>query len=220
MVIRVEKNNNYTTVCNYHLRDRNLSLKSKGLLTLMLSLPEDWDYSMNGLASICKEEINAIRTALHELETNKYLTRERTQEETGKFDYLYTVYELPYDRQPYADIPYTVNPIQINTNIQNTDILNTEINTYSFEKFWEIYPRKQDREKAKSKWIKLKPTDTLTTQIIESVERHKKSKQWQDKQYIPLATTFLNGKRWEDEVEVIEDASENYEKNKLNKYEE
>ena len=56
MVFKIEKNKNYTVMSNYHLRDKNLSLKAKGLLSFMLSLPEDWDYSINGLVSICKEE--------------------------------------------------------------------------------------------------------------------------------------------------------------------
>ena len=62
---------------NYHLRDRNLTLKTKGLLSIMLSLPEDWDYSIKGLVSICKENETAVRSALKELETNGYLTREK-----------------------------------------------------------------------------------------------------------------------------------------------
>lgn len=86
-VFRVEKNKNYTTMSNYHLRDRNLTLKTKGLLSIMLSLPEDWDYSIKGLVSICKENENAVRSALKELETNGYLIREKKQTEKGLFDY-------------------------------------------------------------------------------------------------------------------------------------
>ena len=73
MVFKIEKNKNYTVMSNYHLRDKNLSLKAKGLLSFMLSLPEDWDYSINGLVSICKEEETAIKSALKELKINKYL---------------------------------------------------------------------------------------------------------------------------------------------------
>ena len=73
MVFKIEKNQNYTVMSNHHLRDKNLSLKAKGLLSFMLSLPEDWDYSISGLVSICKEEETAIKTALKELKNQKYL---------------------------------------------------------------------------------------------------------------------------------------------------
>lgn len=74
-VFRVEKTKDFTIMCNHHLRNRKLSLKAKGLLSLMLSLPEDWDYTTKGLAHICKDGIDAISTALKELEQQGYLTR-------------------------------------------------------------------------------------------------------------------------------------------------
>lgn len=121
-VFRIDKNTNYTVMSNYHLRDKRLSYKAKGLLSFMLSLPDDWDYSMNGLSKVSKENISAIRTALHELEEFGYLKRNRLQKKNGKFEYEYIIYE----KSPYIDFPYTVNPhtenqIQINTNKQNTN---------------------------------------------------------------------------------------------------
>lgn len=76
-VIRTIKNENYTTMCNTHLRDKNLSLKAKGLLSMMLSLPDKWHYSVKGLESICKESKNTINSVLNELEDNNYLVRRR-----------------------------------------------------------------------------------------------------------------------------------------------
>lgn len=76
----------------------------------MLSLPENWDYSMKGLASISKENIKAIRTILQELEEYKYLKRERYQNEKGQFQYNYSIYEIPYDKSPYDQPPYTLYP--------------------------------------------------------------------------------------------------------------
>lgn len=73
MIFRIEKNKNYTTMSNLHLKDKNLSLKAKGLLSMMLSLPNDWDYSIQGLASICKENETAINTTLKELKEMGYL---------------------------------------------------------------------------------------------------------------------------------------------------
>lgn len=125
-VFKIEKNKNYTTMSNYHLQDKLLSYRAKGLLSFMLSLPDDWDYSMNGLASISKENIKAIRTILHELEEHLYLTRNRIQNQKGQFEYDYCIYEIPYNINPYTllpytDIPYTQKEIQINTNIINTE---------------------------------------------------------------------------------------------------
>ena len=74
-VFRIEKTRDYTVMSNYHLRDRSLSLKAKGLLSLMLSLPEDWDYTMKGLARICKDGIDSISGGIRELETHGYLVR-------------------------------------------------------------------------------------------------------------------------------------------------
>ena len=95
-VFRVEKNKNYTVISNYHLRDKNLSLKSIGLLSLILSLPENWDYSQTGLAAICKDGEDSIRSGLKELEKYGYLHRERVRDESGKMrGILYHVYEVP-----------------------------------------------------------------------------------------------------------------------------
>ena len=74
-VFRIEKTRDYTVMSNYHLRDRSLSLKAKGLLSLMLSLPEDWDYTMKGLARICKDGIDSISGGIRELEAHGYLVR-------------------------------------------------------------------------------------------------------------------------------------------------
>lgn len=124
-VFKIEKDRNYTVMSNYHLRDKNLTYKAKGLLSFMLSLPDDWDYSMNGLVAISKENISAIRSALKELEQNHYLIRTRRQRSNGQFEYDYTIYEKPLV-QPYIDFLHTVNPhtenhTQINTNITNTN---------------------------------------------------------------------------------------------------
>ena len=78
-VFKIEKNKNYTVMSNYHLRDKNLSYKAKGLLSFMLSLPEDWDYSINGLVSISKEKVKAIRNILQELQRYGYLVIEKNK---------------------------------------------------------------------------------------------------------------------------------------------
>ena len=90
-VFKIEKNKNYTIMSNYHLRDKSISYKAKGLLSFMLSLPEDWDYSINGLVKVSKEGKKAIRAMLEELEENHYLIRKRIQLQNGQFDYEYHI---------------------------------------------------------------------------------------------------------------------------------
>lgn len=104
---RIEKNKNYTVMSNYHLREKNMSLKAKGLLSLMLSLPDGWDFSINGLISICKEERTAIRAILKELEQFHYLVRTSERDSKGRFKYIYNIFELP--QNPHAENLYTDN---------------------------------------------------------------------------------------------------------------
>lgn len=124
-VFRVEKNNNYTVMANYHLRDKKLSFKAKGLLSYMLSLPEDWDYSLNGLASVSKEGIKAIKNIIGELKEQGYLKINKIRKENGQYQYEYLIREIPEGIEPeyqkgYAVKGESVKDIQINTNKQNT----------------------------------------------------------------------------------------------------
>lgn len=104
-VIRVQKTENYTIMSNHHLRNKEMSLKAKGLMSLMLSLPPSWDYSIGGLVAICKESHTSIRSALKELEQNHYLIRKRVNTEKGYFSYEYTLYEIP---KPHTEKQHTV----------------------------------------------------------------------------------------------------------------
>lgn len=95
-IFRIEKNKGYTVMSNYHLKDKNLSLKAKGLLSMMLSLPEDWNYSTRGLAAICKEGVDSIGGTLKELESYGYITRRKLRGRDGRIsDTEYTIYERP-----------------------------------------------------------------------------------------------------------------------------
>ena len=103
-VMRVEKNSNYTVMANYHLRDKRLSLKAKGLLSVMISLPAEWDYTLAGLPYISKEGVSAIRAAIQELEENGYVTRARLRNEAGQLgDAEYTIYEFPQNEEKTAE---------------------------------------------------------------------------------------------------------------------
>lgn len=128
-VFKIEKQKNYTVMSNYHLQDKNLSYKAKGLLSFMLSLPEDWDYSLKGLVSVSKENIKAIRTILNELKETGYLEIIQTRGENGYYKYEYIIREIPvkemdkdnpYTQKGYAVEGDTEKGTQINTNKQNT----------------------------------------------------------------------------------------------------
>lgn len=107
-MIRIEKNTGYTTMSNYYLWDGNLTLKAKGLLSLFLSLPASWIYSVNGLVAICKEGRSGIVSGLRELEEKGYLRRERRRDEKGMLrDNVYVIYERP--QKPKAGKPISEN---------------------------------------------------------------------------------------------------------------
>ncbi len=93
----IKKEEGYTVISNYHFKDRRLSLKAKGLLSLMLSLPDSWDFSLMGLTSICVESRDAIRKIINELKINKYLKVVENRDENGRFYYEYIIYEKPYE---------------------------------------------------------------------------------------------------------------------------
>lgn len=122
-VIRVNKTAEYTVLSNYHFKEKEMSLKAKGLLSLMLSLPDNWDYSIAGLVTLSKDGKDSVMNALIELEQFGYLERTRLFDKQGRFaGYNYDIYERPYAEKPYAEKPNTENPPQLNTNQLNTNI--------------------------------------------------------------------------------------------------
>ena len=146
-VFRVERTHDYTVMSNHHLKNSQLSLKAKGLLSMMLSFPDEWNYSERGLASICKEGVDAIHSAIKELENAGYMERHQLRGKGGKIvDTEYVIYEKPHQPdmappdtenpdldEPYAAEPDTGNPGELNTQIPNTQKTNTKISrTQSF----------------------------------------------------------------------------------------
>ena len=126
-VFRVERTRDYTVMCNHHLKDSNLSLKAKGLLSMMLSLPDEWNYTTRGLAAICKEGVDSIGTALKELEVRGYLVRRQIRDSKGRItDTEYTIYEsphppLPDTASPDTENPDTEKPAELNIEKSNTE---------------------------------------------------------------------------------------------------
>ena len=134
--IRIEKTRDYTVMANHHLRNKALSLKAKGLLSYMLSLPEDWNYTLSGLATSCKDGLDSVRQAVSELETYGYVVRSRIRDARGRLrDTEYVVYESPVpvkpaldepiEEKPAQEEPVLENPILENPVLGNPTLLNT-----------------------------------------------------------------------------------------------
>ena len=138
-VFRVEKDKNYTVMSNYHFKEKGMSLKAKGLLSLMLSLPDDWDYTIEGLVAICKENRTSITNTLNELKDFHYLEIKKIKNSKGQFDYIYNIYEQPRDKKPDTENlcmdnldmenPVIENQLQLNTNnkVLKNKILNNKL---------------------------------------------------------------------------------------------
>ena len=139
-VFRVERNTGYTVMSNHHLRNKELTLKAKGLLSQMLSLPEDWDYTLAGLSHINREKIDAIREAVKELEKAGYIVRSRERDEKGRLRGAdYVIYEQPQPKEPEAatsseqpptsDLPTLENPTLDNPTLEKPTLENpTQLN--------------------------------------------------------------------------------------------
>ena len=210
MIFKINKNKNYIVMSNYHLKEKDMSLKSKGLLSLMLSLPPDWDYSINGLISICKENETSIKSSLDELKKFGYLEVIKlmpNETETGRIEYVYNIYEIPKQGVEKQGVDFLgvefldlENQGQLNIEdkiLNNKDIDNNIEENYNkrnvessfesdsdeelFNKFWKEYPKKVSKEKAKKWFIKNKPSEELVNLMIKQLKRFKTLKQWKDK---------------------------------------
>lgn len=164
-VFRVEKNTNFTVMSNHHLKNKKLSLKAKGLLSQMLSLPAEWDYSLNGLAHINKEGKDSVREAIKELEREGYIVRTRVRDDKGLLGKAeYVIYELPHlenaDFQPKSENPTLdnptlenpthekptlENPTQLNKDKSNKKILNNDLLNFDSIPFFSAQGEKTKR---------------------------------------------------------------------------
>ena len=230
-VYRRHKEKNFTCIDNYLFEDKTLSMKAKGLLAQILSLPEDWKYSVNGLASLFSDGRDAVNGAINELIEHGYIIRSKSINSLGMFEgYVYDIYEkpqtengkvadIPFTDNPNTDNPFTENQEQLNTNILNTNVLNTnsmdippiiprevaELDSM-FEQFWKAYPKKVDPKGCKKKFIKIKNLKQLFPTIMQALEIQKRSTQWNEEngRFIPNPSTWINQERWNTVNEVAE----------------
>ena len=193
-IFRVAKTRDYTVMSNYHLRDKNLTLKSKGLLSLILSLPEDWNYTTRGLAAICKEGVDSIGAALRELESAGYLTRHRLRDRSGRIsDTEYVVYESPHKEteadspdkvsqgtdEPDTALPCTENPYMVSpdTATPRTDAPDTEnpaqLNT-QVSNTYESNTQKSNPDPIMIQRQRSQQSDMAGRAIMSAIRRHRK----------------------------------------------
>lgn len=161
-VIRTIKNENYTTMCNTHLRDKNLSLKAKGLLSMMLSLPDKWHYSVKGLECICKESKNTINSVLNELEDNNYLVRRRRYCNGKISEWEYIIFENNENHD--EELLHLKNEDIENEDIEIQDIENRDV--YKITK--ELNTKELNTNEYKEKNIKKESVNSVISEYTEN----------------------------------------------------
>ena len=219
-IFNIHKTRNYTIMSNSHLREKKMSLKAKGLLSVMLSLPSDWSYTIAGLVSVCSEQESAIISALNELKKFGYLRVVKllpNETDGGRIRYIYNIYETPQlaDEEQGAEnqgiekqgvenqgleFQGVENQGQLNTNIPNTKKPNTkQSNTNNktiddcFERLWKLYPRKTNKGQV-SAATKRKLFDIGYDKIARCIERYKQELEVNHTplQYTKTGSTFFN----------------------------
>ena len=228
-ILRNASKGKYTVLNNGIFRDENLSAKSLGILAKMLSLPDNWEFSETGLCSIFKKDgRSSIRSGLKELEENGYLVRSRVRDESGKLTSAeWTVSDKPMLGNPMLENPMLENPMlenrtQYNTKEYNTkefitkEFITKDIPPIShkrkkdcsdlFNQFWTAYPKHIAKQSAVKAFEKLKPDEKLLEAMLKAIEMQRESKQWEKDggAFIPYPATWLNQRRWEDELPQVE----------------
>jgi len=207
-IIRNKTREKYTVIDNNIFTNKNLSLKSRGMLATLLSLPDNWEFNENGLTEIFKDGLTAIKSSLKELEENKYLIRRQERDQNGKFiRNNWIISEIPITENPITEKPILENDTQLNTNKLNTKNnnicpSNDERLSEDFELIWKEYPRKDSKNTAfrhYKSWLVGKKyagkTIKLTNKQMWFAVRTYKNEcetKMTEKQYIKMGSTFFN----------------------------
>ena len=180
-VIRVNKNTSYTVMSNIHLREKTMSLKAKGLLSQMLSLPKDWDYSVDGLCTLSRDGYDGINQALKELERHGYLVRKRVIDKKGRFvGYEYNIFEEPQREKPSTEKPSTEKPDPnkiLNNKILNNKLLTNESGEVRFGEYGNVVLSQAQHEKLVKDFPEL--ADKYIQRLSEYLQQHQ-SKTYDD----------------------------------------
>ena len=218
-IIRNKNKEKYTVVDSAILKNKNLSLKARGMLLTLLSLPDDWEFSENGLETLFCDGLTAIKTALKELEKNGYLQRKQIRDNKGKFlQNEWIIYETPIMEQPILENPITEKPMLENDTQSNTKELNNNICSSkdeqdnsplketeladNFDKIWKLYPRKDGKNTAYrhyKAWLEGKmyagrKIKLDNKQMWYATKKYADlvEREKIDKQYIKMGSTFFN----------------------------
>lgn len=205
-ILRKEKKERFTIIDNTVFYDYGLSYKAKGLLCQMLSLPDGWQFSIEGLTKLSNDGKSAVTSALKELQDKGYFYRKQLKNE-GKFKGVeYVVSETPISEKPLAENPITENPItenppQLNTNISTTKSLRTKDIYTEFEKLWELYPKKQGKDKAYKFYEKARKSGTTFDEVYKGILAYRQfiEAMETDMQYVKMGSTFFSQKAWQDD---------------------
>lgn len=231
-VIRINKTKDYTIMSNAHFKEKEMSLKAKGLLSQMLSLPENWDYSIAGLVAINKENESAIKSTLNELKKFGYLivTKKMPNESsTGRIEYIYDIYEQPIEKQEEekqglenlgVDFLGVENKRQLNTNQLITNELNTNnknsVSQSQIEKefniIWNAYPRKQGKANAFKSYEKARKKGVEYQTILDGVYNYltyiRVNKV--EGRFIKQGSTWFNQQCWNDDYTTNNELKTSY----------
>ena len=226
-VLRKEKKSNFTVIDNAIFKDRSLSLKAMGLLCLMLSLPDGWEYSVKGLQTLVTDKYSAITSGLKELEQAGYFRREQRFEK-GKFagyEYIisetknldFTFSENPISGNTITENTISGNPTQLNTKELNTKESTTkEIDIYKpekitkkqiaaeFDDLWGLYPRKQGKDKAMSYYEKARRSGTTYDEVKAGILAYRAyiDAEQTESRFIKHGSTFFSQKAWLDDWSI------------------
>lgn len=205
-ILRKAKKDHFTVIDNTVFYDYDLSFKAKGLLCQMLSLPDGWQFSIEGLTKLSNDGKSAVTSALNELQEKGYFYRKQLKNE-GKFTGVeYIVSETPLSEKPMTENPMTENPIsenppQLNTNTLSTKPLKTKEIYTEFEKLWELYPKKQGKDKAYKSYEKARKSGTTYDDVYRGILAYREFLEAMetDMQFVKMGSTFFSQKAWEDD---------------------
>lgn len=205
-ILRKAKKDHFTVIDNTVFYDYDLSFKAKGLLCQMLSLPDGWQFSIEGLTKLSNDGKSAVTSALNELQEKGYFYRKQLKNE-GKFtgvEYIVSetpIAEKPMTENPLTEKPISENPPQLNTNRSNTKLSKTKEIYTEFEKLWELYPKKQGKDKAYKSYEKARKSGTTYDDVYRGILAYREFLEAMetDMQFVKMGSTFFSQKAWEDD---------------------